>query len=497
MLVCVNEDFKYIGTEGSVEWKPRDFRGHGDFALQPEGDVTLKVVLLQNDTHAIPWTFNLRLSCTNMAGEDVANLDCGATIHSASLRSRIAGMVGVAPACLKAVRPNGELLIGAGETSSYRPLLADIRYILASQRTQHWQSNECENEVSFHIGQRVECRDGGGRWKQGVVHSLCPLKIHPDGYKSAYKYREVRNIEARSDTLAPNVREMNEVVNPIVEIVSEELVVPNANPLTDYASDIYALYLRDQKKSMPRDDYMETQVDINSRMRAILVDWMVEVVWKYQLRSETLHISVNIMDRYLSKATVMRKHLQLVGVAAMFIASKLEDIDPPKIPEWVYITDHAYSKLQLHDMECQILATLGFRILVPTALQFFGFLLKGDDCNEERRALAHYVLELGLLDIRMLQYAPSHIASSALLLSNKLLGWKTWPETMAQESGHSEVTLADCVGIFEQLWEADQSGNGKLRAVNKKFSQVSHYGVANKFPYGLASAVKQERGSHC
>ena len=62
---------------------------------------------------------------------------------------------------------------------------------------------------------------------------------------------------------------------------------------------------------------MDTQSDITSNMRKILIDWLVEVHMKYRLRMETLHLAVNIIDRYLSKAPVVRKYLQLVGIVAM------------------------------------------------------------------------------------------------------------------------------------------------------------------------------------
>jgi cyclin B len=88
---------------------------------------------------------------------------------------------------------------------------------------------------------------------------------------------------------------------------------------------------------------MKKQKDINEKMRAILIDWLIEVHYKFKLNAETLFITVNIIDRYLSNQPVKRQYLQLVGVTAMLIASKYEDIYPPPIQDFIYITDNAYT----------------------------------------------------------------------------------------------------------------------------------------------------------
>ena len=93
-------------------------------------------------------------------------------------------------------------------------------------------------------------------------------------------------------------------------------------------------------------------------MREILVDWLVEVHLKFKLLPETLYLTVNLIDRFLEKQNVMRNKLQLVGVTAMLIASKYEEIYPPIVTDFVYITDNAYSKKEILEMEEQILVSL-------------------------------------------------------------------------------------------------------------------------------------------
>merc|ERR1740117_2588712 len=106
---------------------------------------------------------------------------------------------------------------------------------------------------------------------------------------------------------------------------------------------------------------------------------------KYRLRPETLHLAVNLIDRYLTRMPVMRKRLQLVGVVAMFIASKFEEISPPELHDWVYITDNAYTKEDILVMECTMLTSLSFKIVVPTVAHFFEILQKTCGCDAVHR----------------------------------------------------------------------------------------------------------------
>ena len=92
------------------------------------------------------------------------------------------------------------------------------------------------------------------------------------------------------------------------------------------------------------------QPHINEKMRAILIDWLVEVNLKFKLVPETLYLNIALIDMYLEKAEVVRNKLQLVGVTALLIASKYEEIYPPEIRDLVYITDKAYNKREVSVM---------------------------------------------------------------------------------------------------------------------------------------------------
>lgn len=98
-------------------------------------------------------------------------------------------------------------------------------------------------------------------------------------------------------------------------------------------------------------DYMIGQIEINERMRGILIDWLLEVHLKLDLMPETLYLTVNIIDRYLSIQTVTKGKLQLVGITAMLIACKYEEIWPPQVNDFISILPKEYTAEQMVAVE--------------------------------------------------------------------------------------------------------------------------------------------------
>lgn len=115
--------------------------------------------------------------------------------------------------------------------------------------------------------------------------------------------------------------------------------------VTEYVEEIYEHFRKQEEKTMVLPMYMEsTQSQINEKMRAILVDWLVEVHMKFRLVPETLFLTVNLIDRFLERSEVARPNLQLLGVSCLLIAAKYEEIWPPGVNELVYICDSAYTR---------------------------------------------------------------------------------------------------------------------------------------------------------
>ena len=134
-------------------------------------------------------------------------------------------------------------------------------------------------------------------------------------------------------------------------------------------------------------------------MRAILIDWLVEVAEEYRLVPETLHLAINYVDRFLSVVPVARSQLQLVGVTCMLVASKYEEIHPPAVDEFVYISDNTYKRDEIVSMEAVVLSRLNFELSVATAKGFlnrYQKAAKAGECDATTEALCQYLCELTL-----------------------------------------------------------------------------------------------------
>ena len=122
----------------------------------------------------------------------------------------------------------------------------------------------------------------------------------------------------------------------------------------DYINIIYYNLLKEEERGIsPRAeyDYMKNQKEINEKMRSILVDWIIDVHFKFGFTDETLFMTISIIDRYLTKNQIKRSNFQLLGITALMIACKHEEIDLPKVDDFIYITDNAYIKSQVIKME--------------------------------------------------------------------------------------------------------------------------------------------------
>jgi cyclin A len=161
------------------------------------------------------------------------------------------------------------------------------------------------------------------------------------------------------------------------------------------------------------------------------------------------------VDRFLSEVcskNIERFQLQLVGVTSLHIAAKYEEINPPHIEKFVYITDYLYSCDEILTMELHLLEVLKFKIIQPTPLTFLCRILMGTVFSTTldqalNGCLCAYLCELGVCDYEITTtFPPSIIASSATILSNFIL--KHYPcwnmELQALSGGYKALDLQNC-----------------------------------------------------
>nr|XP_023027402.1 G2/mitotic-specific cyclin-B2-like [Leptinotarsa decemlineata] len=103
---------------------------------------------------------------------------------------------------------------------------------------------------------------------------------------------------------------------------------------TEYIQDIFK-YLRIMEGKYPIQKGFLDDHEITPQMRAILVDWLVEIHFHFNMHQETLHLCVSIVDRYLQETKVMERDVfQLVGASALLVAAKYERTYIPRVYEF-------------------------------------------------------------------------------------------------------------------------------------------------------------------
>ncbi|XP_042355284.1 cyclin-A1 [Plectropomus leopardus] len=282
---------------------------------------------------------------------------------------------------------------------------------------------------------------------QEVVSDSCYLDSETDALQNE-DFRLLLELSSGSCQDASVQSEADE------SLMSEEVLC-----VSEYAEDIH-LHLRERElRSRPWPGYLEKHKDISNGMRVILVDWMVEVIEEYKLRSETLHLAVNYLDRFLSlTANVKRSRLQLVGTAALMIAAKYEEIFPPELNEFVYTTDSTYTKKQLVRMEHVLLKVLSFEMAAPTTNQFLRLFMSIHSVCANTENLALYVAELSLMEVDpFLKYTPSIVAAGAYCLATYTVSKSLWPDSLHAFTGYTTAEIVPCLTDLHKLYISAES----------------------------------------
>ncbi|GAA0150077.1 kinase activator [Lithospermum erythrorhizon] len=270
-----------------------------------------------------------------------------------------------------------------------------------------------------------------------------------------------------------------------MEDVTEEEVVDidipdKKNPLAvvEYIDDLYAYYKKSEGSSCVQPEYMAQQFDINERMRGILIDWLIEVHYKFELMDETLYLTVNLIDRFLAIQTVVRKKLQLVGLTAMLLACKYEEVSVPVVEDLILISDKAYTRKEVLNMERLMVNSLKFNLSVPTPYVFMRRFLKAAQADRKMELLSFFLIDLCLVEYEMLKFSPSLMASAAIFTAQTtLMGLREWTKTCEKHTDYTEFQLLECSRLMVTFHQ--KAGTGRLTGVHRKYS-TSKYGYVAK-----------------
>ncbi|KAH8808258.1 cyclin-like protein [Xylogone sp. PMI_703] len=211
--------------------------------------------------------------------------------------------------------------------------------------------------------------------------------------------------------------------------------------VAEYVVEIFEYLKKLEVETRPNPDYMDHQEELEWKMRGILVDWLIEVHTRFHLLPETLFLAVNIIDRFLSAKVVQLDRLQLVGVTAMFIASKYEEVLSPHVANFRHVADDGFTEAEILSAERYVLQALNYDLSYPNPMNFLRRISKADNYDIQTRTLGKYLMEISLLDNRFMHYLPSHIAAASMYLARMILERGEWDATLAHYAGYTEQEI--------------------------------------------------------
>ena len=227
----------------------------------------------------------------------------------------------------------------------------------------------------------------------------------------------------------------------------------------DYLNIIYHNLLSEEDRgTIPNPDYQKiiSQKEINEHMRSILIDWLIDVHYKFGFTDETLYMTVLIIDRYISYKPIQKAKFQLLGITALLLSCKHEEIVLPKIEDFIYITDNAYKKTDVFDMENDILDVLNFSLLFPSPIKFYEYLALKFNFDKKKFLTGKYLMESFMVDLKYVKYRASVIAAACVYIVMKYYKMENYKDVynkkyynlnendINNKNFRTEVNVKDC-----------------------------------------------------
>ena len=293
---------------------------------------------------------------------------------------------------------------------------------------------------------------------------------------------------------APLINISNSQRNNVVSKKAKKSTVSPVSKQSDsskddsYLGDVFGYLIRLEQSINVCPHYMDKQHDLKPVMRSILVDWIIQACTKFKLTDETQYYAIQYIDRFLTTTLIERSNLQLVGIGAIFIACKFEEICVPSMSDLCYITEdtytpkvsrtplilklvlahekliiklnivhkhkrlrqfliplmHLYNYFQeLERMESKFLLALDYDLGYPTTIQFLRYIVKVFSCSRQQYYCGKFLCELMSVSYPALQWKPSEIAVSSLDILNEI---STFVPALRQLHNlqFNESSIAEC-----------------------------------------------------
>jgi len=279
--------------------------------------------------------------------------------------------------------------------------------------------------------------------------------------------------------------------------------------LYEYSREAYE-YLKDHEKAyvIPQ-DYLDTGA-ITVNMRMILVDWLTQVQHHLKLTQESLYLTVSILDTILHRRDVDADKLQLLGITAMLLATKLEEYYPAEVGKLLHLTENSYTRKEVVNMERVLIQILNFKVYIPSPqvflLRFARAALRSmddlfyDTCN--------YIMDTHLLLASHSCVPASQSAAASVLLSSLLYYVSAnddtdiilspsveiiWTPTLVHYSSYSHTDLLQISLEMVNQMIHTSAEDYKFRGAVTKYTSQSQHKKLSTHPHVQKKVLKKAR----
>ncbi|CAD8044253.1 unnamed protein product [Paramecium primaurelia] len=255
--------------------------------------------------------------------------------------------------------------------------------------------------------------------------------------------------------------------------------IENPQMVNTYKNEIVTFMRERSCKSIFKMTAFQFQTEITEKMRSILLDWLIDVHHKFKLEPETLFLTISIIDRVLELHQIPKSKFQLYGVAALFIASKYEEVySVPHVRDLVYVCDNAYPKEEILQAEGQIISLLSFDFLTTSTYRMLNIYQETAKLEQKNFMLCRYLIELSLLEYPMIQYSNNVLASAAIYLVHKIRRiHPSWSQDqMVSITGLNEIDIRTCAKEMCNLLQGQDKK--QFNSLRKKFSLPKYLEVS-------------------
>jgi hypothetical protein len=264
--------------------------------------------------------------------------------------------------------------------------------------------------------------------------------------------------------------------------LNDVLEIRNPQSVIEFVPEILVNLKKEEQRHLYPSNFLDRglQMEITDKYRQYLVDWLAELHYKFKMWPETLFVTVGIIDKTLQKWQKFRKaDLQCLGITALHIAGKYEEIYPPELKTILQVIDNAVTRQQVCAMEAEILQRLDFDLVWPSILRFMQRYACISNFSNDQNMIAQMFCDFMLLNTSLLQHKPSLLGAVAIYATNKITNRK-YPWNASLRKCTLGIQEDDVKHLANELFYFVKTlESSSLKTMFRKYELHSYLGVVN------------------